>query len=196
MWRSTPASTTLTSGDLTVELVSPSGAVSTLSPSAPVGGALTTKFRFGSARHLGEDAVGVWTLRIKDAQSGDSGRLRSWGLTIYGHGSIPGAPDIDTVTPGGGTLEIDWKAPTDTGETATTSYDLRYIREDATDKSDDEWALETGVGTPSNRSYTITGLIGGVNTNSNCGPTTIPDTAHGPKRWVTSPPRSLRRRRP
>ena len=148
--------------DLTFELVSPSGAVSTLSTSAPVGGALTTKFRFGSARHLGEDAAGEWTLRIKDAQSGDSGRLRSWGLTIYGHGSIPGAPDIDTVTPGGGTLEIDWKAPTDTGETAITSYDLRYIREDAADKSDGNWTVETGAGTPSNLSYTITGLIGGV----------------------------------
>ena len=59
------------------------------------------------------------------------GMLRSWGLTIYGHGSIPGAPDIDAVTPGGGKLTIEWKAPTDTGETAITSYDLRYIRDDA-----------------------------------------------------------------
>ena len=148
--------------DLVVELVSPSGAVSTLSTSAPIRGALTTKFRFGSARHLGEDAAGEWTLRIKDTQRGNSGMLRSWGLTIYGHGSIPGAPEIDDVTPGGGTLEIDWKVPTDTGETAITSYDLRYIREDATDKSDDNWSVETGVGTPSNRSYTITGLEGGV----------------------------------
>ena len=148
--------------DLTVELVSPSGVVSTLSPSAPISGALTAEFRFGSARHLGEDAAGEWTLRIKDDWRGDTGRLRSWSITIYGHGSIPGAPDIDAVTPGGGTLEIDWKAPTDTGETAITSYDLRYIREDATDKSDDEWSVETGVGTPSNLSYTITGLDGGV----------------------------------
>ena len=148
--------------NLTVELVSPSGAVSTLSPSAPVWGPLTTKFRFGSARHLGEDAAGEWTLRIKDLSRSDTGSLRSWGLTIYGHGSIPGAPEIDTVTPGGGTLEIDWKAPTDTGETAITSYDLRYIRDDATDRSDGNWSVETGVGTPSNRSYTITGLRGGV----------------------------------
>ncbi len=148
--------------DLSVELVSPSGAVSTLSTSAPVGGELTTRFRFGSARHLGEAAAGEWTLRIKDAQDGDSGTLESWGLTIYGHGFVPGAPDIDNVTPGGGTLEIDWKVPPDTGETAITSYDLRYIREDATDKSDDNWSEETGVGTPSNRSYTITGLVGGV----------------------------------
>ena len=88
--------------------------------------------------------------------------LKSWGLTIYGHGSIPGAPDIDVVTPGGGTLTIDWKEPTVTGATAITSYDLRYIRDDATDKSDDNWSVETGVGTPSNPNYTITGLTGGV----------------------------------
>ena len=148
--------------DLTVELVSPSGAVSTLSTTALRSGSLTTEFRFGSARHLGEDAAGEWTLRIKDLSRRDTGALRSWGLTIYGHGFVPGDPDIDNVTPGGGTLEIDWKAPTDTGETAITSYDLRYIREDATDKSDDNWSVETGVGTPSNRSYTITGLTGGV----------------------------------
>ena len=147
--------------DLTIELVSPSGAVSTLSTPSPVGGELTTKFRFGSARYLGEDAAGMWTLRIKDAQRDDIGMLRSWGLTIYGHGSIPGAPEIDTVTPGGGTLEIGWKEPTDTGETPITSYDLRYIRDDAADKSDANWAVDTAVGTPSNRSHTITGLDGG-----------------------------------
>ena len=150
--------------NLVVELVSPSGAVSTLSTSAQIRGGVpvTTSSRFGSARHLGEDAAGEWTLRINDLQRGSSGVLRSWGLTIYGHGFVPGVPDIDNVTPGGGILEIDWKAPVDTGGTAITSYDLRYIREDATDKSDDSWSLETGVGTPSNPSYTITGLQGGV----------------------------------
>ena len=147
--------------DLTVELVSPSGAVSRLATPSPIGGPLTTNFRFGSARHLGEDAAGEWTLKIKDAQRGDRGTLKSWGLTIYGHGSIPGAPEIDTVTPGGGTLEIGWKEPTDTGETPITSYDLRYIRDDAADKSDANWAVDTAVGTPSNRSHTITGLDGG-----------------------------------
>ena len=53
--------------NLIVELVSPSGAVSTLSTFSFRSGALTTEFRFGSARHLGEDAAGEWTLRIKDA---------------------------------------------------------------------------------------------------------------------------------
>ena len=148
--------------DLTVELISPSGAVSTLSTSTFGRGALTTNFRFGSARHLGEDAAGEWTLQIKDAAPTDRGTLKSWGLTIYGHGYIPGAPDLDSVTPGGGTLEIEWKEPVDTGKSAITSYDLRHIRKDATDKSDANWTEETNVGSPSNRSYTITGLNGEV----------------------------------
>ena len=146
--------------DLTVELISPSGAVSTLSTSSFERGALTTNFRFGSARHLGEDAAGEWTLQIKDALPTNRGTLKSWGITIYGHGYIPGAPDLDSVTPGGGTLTVEWDDPTDTGATAVTSYDLRYIRDDALDRS--AWTLETGVGTLTNRSYTITGLEGGV----------------------------------
>ena len=148
--------------DLEVELVSPSGTVSVLTTSADVEGALTSSFRFGSVRHVGENSAGEWTLRIRDHKRGSTGRLTSWELTIYGHGSIPGAPDIDNVTPGGGTLTVEWKEPSDTGETAISSYDLRYIRNDAADRSDDNWTLLTGVGTPSNRSYTITGLEGGV----------------------------------
>ena len=148
--------------DLSVELVSPSGAVSTLVPSAPIDAVLTSKFRFGSARHLGEDAAGEWTLRMKDEYRGDSGTLRSWSLTVYGHGYKPGAPEIGTVTPGGGTLIVEWDAPIDTGSTAITSYDLRYIRDDVTDRSDDNWGLEEGVGTLTNRSHTISGLEGGI----------------------------------
>ena len=148
--------------DLTVELVSPSGAVSLLTTSADVNVGLTSSFRLGSARHLGENAAGEWTLRIKDDQRGSTGRLKSWGLTVYGHGSIPGAPDLDSVTPGGGALTIDWKEPTDTGKTAITSYDLRYIRKDATDKRDENWTLITDVGTPGNLSHTVTGLEGRV----------------------------------
>ena len=148
--------------DLKVELVSPSGAVSLLVPSAPLDASLTSGFRFGSARHLGEDAAGEWTLRITDEERGTTGRLNSWGLTIYGHGYKPAPPDLDTVTPGGGTLTVTWKEPTDTGKTAIASYDLRHIRKDAADKSDANWTEETNVGTLSNRSHTLTGLSGNV----------------------------------
>ena len=66
------------------------------------------------------------------------------------------------MTPGGGTLTVEWTEPSDTGASDITSYDLRYIREDAADKSDAQWTLETGVGSLTTRSHTITGLIGGV----------------------------------
>ena len=153
-------------GDLKVELISPSGAVSLLVPYADLGErvSLRSAFRFGTARHLGENAAGTWTLRITDCkrQSGRAESLRSWGLTIYGHGFKPGTPEIDDITPGPGTLAVEWREPTDTGKTAVTSYDLRYIRKDASDKSDGNWTEETSVGSLTNRSYTITGLSGNV----------------------------------
>ena len=152
--------------DLTVELISPSGDESLLVPYADLGYgvSLRTAFRFGTARHLGENPAGTWTLRITDhkRQSGSPESLRSWGLTIYGHGYQPAAPDIDDITPGGGTLAIEWKEPTDTGKSAVTSHDLRYIRKDAADKSDTNWTEVTDVGTLSNRSHTITGLTGNL----------------------------------
>ena len=148
--------------DLRLELVSPSGDVSVLTTSAGVDARLTTSFRFGSSRHLGEDAAGEWTLRMQDERRGSSGTLRSWGLTIYGHGSIPGAPEVTSVTPGGGTLAVEWDAPSDIGASAISSYDLRYIRDDARDKSDEKWTSISNVGSLSNRSHTITGLEGGV----------------------------------
>ena len=152
--------------DLTLKLISPSGAESILVPYADLGErvSLRSAFRFGTARHLGENAAGTWTLQVTDhkRQSGSAQSLRSWGLTIYGHGYKPGPPDIDTVTAGGGTLAVEWKEPTDTGRTAITSYDLRYILKSATDRSDANWTEEINVGSLSNRSYTITGLSGNV----------------------------------
>lgn len=148
--------------DLHVELESPSGAVSVLTPSADVVGQLRSAFRFGSARHLGENAAGEWTLRIRDESRTNTGRLRSWGLTFYGHGYIPDALDIDTVTAGGGTLAVAWNEPEDTGRGSISSYDLRYIRENASDKSDANWTQVTGAGSVSTRNHTITGLTGGV----------------------------------
>ena len=81
---------------------------------------------------------------------------------IPGMASFPARRISIRLRRAGGTLAVEWAAPTDPGETAITSYDLRYIRDDAIDKSDGNWSVETGVGTPSNRSYTIPGLTGGV----------------------------------
>ena len=80
--------------DLEIELVSPSGAVSRLvsefdtsaydADPVPLNGS----FRFGSARHLGEDPDGVWQLRVTDRISYFGGTLESWGITVYGHTGV------------------------------------------------------------------------------------------------------------
>ena len=108
--------------DLQIELVSPAGAVSVLS--VPVGflllssraaGAIDGTHRFGSARHLGENAAGTWTLRVSDQLNLDTGTLKSWKLKVYGHGFMPGYVQAEPAVPGPGALTVSWTAPVDTG---------------------------------------------------------------------------------
>ena len=148
--------------DLQIELVSPSGAISVLSvPSLVVtssSGGFEGTHRFGSARHLGENADGTWTLRISDRQNLDTGMLKSWKLKAYGHGYTPGYADIDEAVPGPGAFTLTWKPPGDIGGSAVTSYDLRYLLADDPDQSN--WTEVTNVGSPSDLQYTLGGLDG------------------------------------
>ena len=152
--------------DLRIVLESPSGAVSVLSTAviqdhqSPV---FDGSFRFGSARHLGEDPGGTWTLRVTDRLPGHSGTFASWKIKAYGHGLGPGYLPAPTATSGMRTLTIDWDAPTDIGGSAVTSYDLRYIRSDASGKTDPaNWTELAGIGTDDTGTYEITGLSPGV----------------------------------
>jgi proprotein convertase subtilisin/kexin type 2 len=81
------------SGDLKVELISPTGTTSELAtpricpPSgvkdpAPCGD--YKDWRFGSVRHLNEKASGDWTLKVSDKISPSSGTWKSWGMKIHG----------------------------------------------------------------------------------------------------------------
>ena len=73
------------SGDLEITLTSPAGKVSQLS--ARHGCAPCTAYNsweFGSARHLGESANGIWTLTVKDLAAVDTGTFQSWGLNFFG----------------------------------------------------------------------------------------------------------------
>ena len=149
--------------DLQIELVSPGGVVSVLSPSLEgvsfsftLGAPWDGQFQFGSAKHLGENGAGEWTLRITDRVKSGVGTLRSWGITVYGHGDGPGIPEIDTVTPGVRSATIEWTAPAITGNAAITSYDLRY-REDALDSV---WTLLENIWASGTLSYTLAGLEG------------------------------------
>ena len=158
--------------DLQMELWSPSGTVSDLS--VPFEGkdayALDSSFRFGSARHLGENPDGVWTLRLTDTISqGTANELESWSIRFYGHKASssppsgptggagpPGAPTISSIGAGQGFLTISWAPPASDGGNAVTSYDLSYKRSAATD-----WAEVTGVWTSAasgRMRYTLAGL--------------------------------------
>ena len=152
--------------DLEFELVSPSGAVSKLT-SRPTSIHYTFRplrepFRFGSARHLGENPSGQWTLRIKDYRDGDTGTLKSWSITLYGHGYAPGHPVIDSVGRGATALTVGWSAPSDAGALAITGYDLRYIRSDAADRSSSDWTTEEDIWSSGALSYELAGLTAGV----------------------------------
>ena len=150
--------------DLKIELVSPSGTASTLLPSIdePVDcrGENSTVC-LGSARHLGEDSAGQWTLRIADEHTDNLATFHSWKLTAYGHGYTPGAPGIASASPGPGAgITVAWSAPAagDTGESAITGYDVRHIRSDATDKTTDNWTVLEGVWSSGDLKYGVTGL--------------------------------------
>ena len=116
--------------DLEIELESPSGAVSKLAGPYetifPV--PLHGEFRFGSAKHLGENPNGVWKLRITDRVSGVTGSIDSWTIKVYGHNLTPAAPTLDSLTAGEDSLTIAWSAPTVTRGSSPTRYDLRYLR--------------------------------------------------------------------
>ena len=99
----------------------------------------------GSARHLGEESLGTWTLHITDGRRQNTGTLKSWSLTFYGQGEAPGKPEILVATTGDTSLNVSWSAPTVTGASAVTSYDLRHIASDAADKSHSNWTLNTGI---------------------------------------------------
>ena len=162
--------------DMQIELVSPSGAVSVLSPhyESEDSGSFSFLFflflllfglpaadwdepiDFGSAKHLGENGAGEWTLRISDHYSESTGTLRSWSITVYGHGDSPEIPEIDTVTAGVRSATIAWTAPDDPNS-AITSYDLRHADTD-TDLTPDDWTVVESIWTSGDLSYTLTGL--------------------------------------
>ncbi len=164
--------------NLLVELVSPSGAVSKLSvpettrcpkvnPS-PTGPELhckwTSSIIFGSARHLGEDPSGAWTLRVQDrVHGGWNNRLNSWGITVYGHKATPGEPALDHVEPGADSLTVQWTAPGYGGSSDIAGYDVRHIRSDSGDKADDSaWTVVEDAAAAAVRSYTVSGLTDGL----------------------------------
>ncbi|MCF2146476.1 proprotein convertase P-domain-containing protein [Desmonostoc muscorum LEGE 12446] len=73
-------------GDLVVELISPSGTISSLinRPGNKQDDGDNIIFKLSSTQHWGESSAGTWTLRIKDLGPTDTGIFNSWKLHLYG----------------------------------------------------------------------------------------------------------------
>ena len=153
---------------LEMDLVSPQGAVSELLVSSTTfsrkySAPLRGPYRLGSARHLGENPAGEWTLRLRDRiNGGRASTLKSWTLTVYGHSLVPSPPDITSLDGVTNPMTVSWDAPEHSGTSAITGYDLRYIRSDASDKADSNWTLASDVWSSGTLEHTVTGLSAGV----------------------------------
>ena len=159
--------------DLKIELESPSGATSLLVHSAqlrfflfgidfgPLKYTQEGTIRFGSAKHLGENPDGEWTLRITDELLTDwDGTLKNFRLKVYGHTPAPGSVATPSATTVGDALRVTWTAP-GASTVPANSYDVRYIPSHA-DKADPNWTVVTGVWTAGDLSYDLTGLTHAV----------------------------------
>ena len=66
-------------------------------------------------------------------------------MVPVGAQNAPEAPRITAAGAAVNALTVAWAAPANDGGAAISAYDLRYIRNDATDKADDHWTVEDDV---------------------------------------------------
>ena len=76
--------------------------------------------------------------------------------------TTPDVPIISLITPDGSTLTVAWDAPANTGGSAITSYDLRYIESGAIDKADANWTEVVPAWSTGPLSYAFGNLTGGT----------------------------------
>jgi hypothetical protein len=73
------------------------------------------------------------------------------------------APTITSVTPGTETLTVAWEAPSDTGSSEITAYDLRHIHSSVTERTDSDWIVLEDAWTGSGAlEYQVTGLTDNI----------------------------------
>ena len=122
--------------DLSIELVSPSGVESKLlwpDAGARRSGVNYYNFSLGSARHLGENPVGEWTLRVSDHIQGQSGTISSWSLVVRGHrpnNPATGLPTISGTAEAGETLTADTSGIDDQDGLTNPGYSYQWIHND------------------------------------------------------------------
>ena len=88
------------------------------------------------------------TIRVRiTSGSGRNSETYTLDITVEGP-SVPGAPTIGAVTAQGASLLVPWSAAAGPGASAATSYNLRHIRTDASDKADANWTPSTVSASP------------------------------------------------
>ena len=134
-------------GDLELKLTSPSGVVSNLAPIRPSdNGDNFTNWKFGSVRHWGETAAGVWTLKVADRRFQDVGTWQNWTLKIYGyHAGSPAPGAFGKSSPASGATGV----PTSTtlswaASSGVSSYE--YCYDTSNDNACSTW-INNGVNT-------------------------------------------------
>ena len=121
--------------------------------------ALASLSNLGSLRLDKNQLTGCIPPGLRDVASND---LAGLSLPFC---DMPGAPTIATpIVPGDASLTVAWAAPINTGSSAITAYDLRYIETGAADKSDANWTVVEDVWAAGSGSlqYTLSGLTGGT----------------------------------
>ena len=188
-WSAPTSATPQTAPDApTINLITVGDGALAVSWSAPDedGGSAVTSY---DVRHIRSDAAdksddswterdGIWTsgaleYTVDSLTNGVGYDVQVRAVNVAGEGpwsaaasatpqTVTDAPAVNLITPGDGALAVSWSAPSDTGGSAITSYDVRHIRSDALDKADDSWTVRDGIWTSGALEYTLSGLTNGV----------------------------------
>src|SRR5688572_29144499 len=145
-------------GDIQVKLTSPTGVVSNLAPIRPSdNGDNFTSWKFGSARHWGQTAAGVWTLTVADRRFQDVGTWNNWTLRIYGYRTGASAPGGfgKSGPASGATGVLPSTTLTWTASSGAASYE--YCYDTTNDNTCANW-----INAGANTSAAVSGLSGGV----------------------------------
>ena len=84
-----------------------------------------------------------------------------WSAVESAAASTDKAPFIDSLAPGNGSLSISWSAPTSSELGTVTSYDLRYIRSNVSNRLDASWSELTSIWTAGTQEYSLGSLSNG-----------------------------------
>ena len=139
------------------------------------GDSSSANFSITTSNDVVDDPDSTITVTLEDTAGYALGETASAQVAVQDNDARPGAAPVQSVVPGGWQLTVSWTAPADPGysdgaddshtDNAVTAYDVRHIRSDATNKTDDDaWtvaddAWQTGGG---DLTYTIGGLTAGT----------------------------------